>query len=54
MNSKVFPYIVFVYIQVFGSKVRVDSTQKIAELEVAEKVSNQSDGVSCDMSCDPI
>ena len=24
--------------QVFGSKVRVDSTQKIAELEIAEKV----------------
>lgn len=27
-----------VSLQVFGSKVRVDSTQKIAELELAEKV----------------
>ena len=27
-------------IKVFGSKVRVDSTAKVAELELAEKVSN--------------
>ena len=27
-----------IYAQVFGSKVRVDSTAKVAELELAEKV----------------
>ena len=31
-------WIYLFFYQVFGSKVRVDSTQKIAELEIAEKV----------------
>ena len=31
-------------IKVFGSKVRVDSTAKVAELELAEKVSGEGRG----------